>query len=344
MGNRLTMRIAAALLALLPTAGLAADAAYFHNKTVKIVVPYGPGGTYDKYAQTFAEYLGRHIPGKPTVIVQHMPGAGGVKAMNWAYTVMPKDGLNMITPIDNSVVNQLMRPDKMRYDAREFIWLGATNQTNLVMAVRSDSGVKTWQDMKTKELVASSSGQDTSFIGSNLANGLLGTKIRLVTGYKGSSKAMFAIEQGESQLSMYNWLAWSSSVPHWFAGDKPFARIVLQLGAFRDPDVPKDVPMMSELVTSDEDKKTVAFIASLGVLGRGLALPPGVPADVVKTLRASYDAMNADPAFAADLKKRQLRLIPSKGEEIQAFVKSAIDGATPEVVKRATEMIYGKGS
>ena len=342
MKNRTVLRTIAALAALLPATGLAADASYFENKTLKIVVPYGPGGTYDKYAQTFAEYLGRHIPGKPNIIVQHMPGAGGVKAMNWAYTVMPKDGLNMITPIDNSVVNQLMRPDKMRYDVRNFIWIGATNQTNLVMAVRSDSGVKSWQDMTKKELIASSSGQDTSFIGSNLANGLLGTKIKLVTGYKGSSKAMFAIEQGESQLSMYNWLAWGSKVPHWFTGDKPFARIVLQLGVFKDPDIPETVPMMSDLARTDADRKVVGFIASLGILGRGLALPPGVPDDVVKTMRKAYDDMNADPVFAAELTKRHLRLIPSTGAKIQEFVTKAVNEATPEIVARASEMIYGK--
>ncbi len=331
---------AAALL--LPAVAGAADADHFKGKTMKIVIPYGPGGTYDLYGQTFAGFLGNHVPGKPTVIVQHMPGAGGVKAMNWAYTVMPKDGLNAIVPLDNSVVNQLMQPDRMRYDARNFQWLGTSNQTNLVMAVRSDTGVKTWQDLKGKSLVASSSGQDTSFIGCNLVNGLLGSKIRVVTGYKGSNAAMFAIEQGESQMANYNWLAWGAKVPHWFKGEPPFARAIVQIGFWRDPDISKDVPMLSDLVTSTEDKAVVNFIASLGALGRGLAVPPGTPADVVKTLRASYDAMNADPAFAEGLKKRKLRLIPSKGEDIQKIVMDSINKSTPAVVKRASMMVYGK--
>lgn len=331
-----------ALAIMLPAAGHAVDEAQFKGKTMKIVIPYGPGGTYDKYGQTFAKHLGRHLPGQPNVIVQHMPGAGGVKAMNWSYTVMPKDGLNLITPLDNSVLNQLMRPEKMRYDARKFQWIGVSNQTNLVMAVRSDSGVKSWKDMRGKTLIASSSGQDTSYIGSNLINGLLGAKIQVVSGYKGSSAAMFAIEQGESQMANYNWLAWGSKVPHWFTGDKPFARIVLQIGFWRDPDVSKDVPMLSELVTSKEDKALVAFIASLGALGRGLALPPGASNETVKTLRTAYNAMNADPTFAADLKKRKLRLIPSQGADIQKIVVDAINNATPAVVARASKMVYGK--
>lgn len=331
-----------ALAVLLPAGAGAADANYFRGKTMKVVIPYGPGGTYDKYGQTFAAHFGKHVPGKPSVIVQHMPGAGGVKAMNWAYSVMPKDGLNMIVPVDNSVVNQLMRPEKMRYDARKYQWIGASNQTNLVMAIRSDSGVRSWKDLRGKNLIASSSGQDTSFIGCELANGLLGASIKVVSGYKGSSAAMFAIEQGETQMATYNWLAWGSKVPHWFTGEKPFARAIMQIGFWRDPDVSKDVPMLSELVSSKEDKAVVAFIGSLGALGRGLALPPGASADMVKTLRASYDAMNADPVFAADLKKRRLRLIPSTGEDIQKIVVDAINNATPAVVARASKMIYGK--
>jgi tripartite-type tricarboxylate transporter receptor subunit TctC len=333
--------LATAAMMLPATAG-AADANYFKGKTMKIVIPYGPGGTYDTYGQSFAAHFGNHVPGKPTVIVQHMPGAGGVKAMNWAYTVMPKDGLNFIVPLDNSVVNQLMQPDRMRYDARNFHWIGTSNQTNLVMAIRSDTGVKSWKDLKGKALIASSSGQDTSFIGCNLVNGLLGAKIKVVTGYKGSNAAMFAIEQGESQMANYNWLAWGSKVPHWFKGDKPFARAVLQIGFWRDPDISQDVPMLSDLVTSPEDKAVVNFIASLGALGRGLALPPGASADLVKALRASYDAMNADPAFAATLKKRKLRLIPSKGEDVQKIVQNSINNATPAVVKRASMIVYGK--
>ncbi len=340
MKLRILLSTAAALAAL--WSGTASAADYFAGKTMKIVVPYGPGGTYDKYAQTFAEYLGRHIPGKPNIIVQHMPGAGGVKAMNWAYNVMPKDGLNLITPLDNTVINQLMRPEKMRFDARNFTWIGSSNQTNLVMAVRSDTGVQKWEGLRNKQVIASSSGQDTSFITSNLVNGLLGAKIKVVSGYKGSSKAMFAIEQGESQMAAYNWLAWGSKVPHWFTGDKPFARIVLQMGIFKDPDIPQDVPMLSDLVSTPEDKAVVGFVGALGVLGRGLALPPGVKSEHVQTLRAAYDAMNADPAFAAELKKRKLRLIPSSGAKIQEVVQGSLDNATPAVVARASKLIYGK--
>jgi tripartite-type tricarboxylate transporter receptor subunit TctC len=340
MRNILAPAIALAAIASAPA--FAADANAFKDKTMKIVIPYGPGGTYDLYGQTFAKHLGRFLPGNPNVIVVHMPGAGGSKAMNWAFNVMPKDGLNAITPLDNSVINQLMQPDKMRYDARKYTWLGSSNQTNLVMVIRSDTGVTSMADMKKKEMIGSAAGTtDTSFIGSRLAAGLLGFKVKMVPGYKGSNAAIFAIEQGEAHFAMYNWLAWASR-DAWFKGDKPFVRPVLQIGFFKDPDLAADVPMLSDLVKDPEGRKVVNFIASLGVLGRGLAVPPGVSDDMVKTLRAAYDAMNADKTFAEDLKKRSLRLVPSSGAKIQEIVVAAVNGATPEVVAKARQIIYGK--
>ena len=314
----------------------------FAGKTMKIVIPYGPGGTYDKYGVVFSNHLAKHIPGNPNIILQHMPGAGGSKAMNWIYNVAPKDGLTMIVPLDNGVTNQLMRPEKMRYDARKLNWLGSSNQTNVVMVVRSDTGITKLSDLKNKPLIGSTSGKGSSgYINPMLINGLFGYKIKMVTGYKGSSKSIFAIEQGESQMAAFNWLAWASKVPQWFEGEKPFARAIAQIGIFRDPDLPKSVPMVSELVTDEMDKKAVGFLSVAGLLGRGLALPPGVDQETINVLRAAYDKMNADPAFAAELKKRKLRLIPSSGADIQKIVVESVNNASPDVVKHARKLIFG---
>jgi hypothetical protein len=131
-------------------------------------------------------------------------------------------------------------------------------------------------------------------------------------------------------------------VPQWFKGDKPFARVVVQLGVYRDPDVPKGVPLLSNLVTDPQDKAVVDFIGVAGLLGRGLVLPPKSSSSLVAMLRAAYDKMNADPAFEAELKKRRLRLIASNGETIQKIVKQAVESASPKVVARARTLIYGK--
>ncbi|MDA1325289.1 MAG: tripartite tricarboxylate transporter substrate-binding protein [Proteobacteria bacterium] len=322
---------------------IAADASYFAGKTLKIVIPYGPGGTYDKYGSSFAKHLRKHLPGQPNIILQHMPGAGGAKAMNFTYNIMVKDGRNMVVPLDNTVANQLMRPKKMNYKSENYNWLGSSNQTNVVLVVRSDSGVKTVEDMKNIPLIGATSGKSSSgYINPKLVWGLLGGNGRMVTGYKGSSGSVLAVEQGEAQMAAFNWLLWDSKVPHWFKGEKPFARAIVQVGIFKDPDLP-DVPMLTELVKA-EDRPVVDFIASAGPVGRGLAAPPGVRQDVVETLRRAVDGMNADPAFAAELKKKRLRLIPSTGETIQKVVEDAVKSATPDVVDRARKIIFGGSS
>ena len=174
-----------------------------------------------------------------------------------------------------------------------------------------------------------------------LIRGLFGYKIKMVTGYKGSSKSIFAIEQGESQMAAFNWLAWASKVPHWFTGDKPFARVIAQVGIFRDPDLPKSVPMVNDLVTEEMDKKAVGFLSVAGLLGRGPALPPGVDQGMVKMLRAAYDKMNADPAFAAELEKAQAASDPvDRGADPEGRERS-VDNASPEVVKHARKLIFG---
>lgn len=316
---------------------------HYRNKTVTILIPYGPGGTYDKYGQTFSRHLGKYIPGEPTVIVQHMPGAGGAKAMNYAYNVMPKIGHNMIVPLDNTVINQLLRPEKMRYDSAKFTWLGSSNQTNVILVVSTAKGITSldeWRKSPTGLIGSSSGAASTSTLIPKYLISALKLNGRVVSGYKGSSASILAIEQGEADMSAFNWLAWSSKVPHWFVGEKPFAKPILQVGIWKDPDLP-GVPMLEDIVPA-EYKAGAKFLGTLGPLGRGLALPPGVTKKVVGPLRAAYDKMNADPAFAAELKKRKLRLIPAKGADLQKTVEDAMTATTPDVIAFVRGAIFGK--
>jgi tripartite-type tricarboxylate transporter receptor subunit TctC len=313
----------------------------YKDKTITITIPYGPGGTYDKYGSSFSNHLGRQLPGKPTIIMQYMPGAGGSRAMNWFANVAPKQGYNLLVPLDNSIVNQLMRPEKMKYNANDFRWLGSSNQTNSVICIRSDSGVKTVADMKRIKTIASVTGPASStFLFISLASALLDWKVKIVAGYKGSSRAMFAVEQGETQMTAPNWLAWGSKVPHWFVGKNPFAKCVLQNGYEKDPAAAmQGVPMLTDLI-KEEDKPLAMFLASAGPLGRGLVLPPGAPKRLVAPLRAAYAKMNKSKKFLAELQKRKLRLIPTSGEDIQQMVANTIKSASPAVIKRAKKIIF----
>jgi len=336
----LGVTLAAASLLVLPTTVSAQD---WGGKTLKIIVPYGPGGTYDKYSHSFSRHLGKHIAGNPNIILQHMPGAGGTKAMNWHYNVAPNNGETMLMPLDNSVVNQLLRPKRVKYDARNFTWLGSSNQTNQVMIIRSDTGVKSWKDLRGRNTIAAAAGTaGFDFVAMNLYRSLLKFNLKIVTGYKGSTATTFAVEQGEAEANCNNWLAYSSKVPQWFKGDKPFARAVIQLGVFRDPDLPESVPLLSDLVSNPKDKAAVDFASVAGLLGRGLVVPPKTPKATISMLRAAYDKMNVDGDFRAELKKKRLRLIAANGAEIQKIVNKAINEASPEVVAHARTLILRK--
>ena len=341
------LMVASAALSIMSASSVAyaSTAEHFQDRTITIVIPYGPGGTYDKYGSSFSNHIGKFIPGKPTVILQHMPGAGGAKAMGYMYKVAPKVGFHMFVPLDNIVVNQLMRPKKMRYKAQDFNYLGSSNQTNIVVVARSDTGaasIDAWKKGGVALIGATSGKSSSGYIAPRLAMGLLGLKGRIVTGYKGSSRSILAIEQGEAQMAAFNWLAWASKVPHWFKGEKPFARAILQLGAFKDPALP-NVPMLGDIVPQSQ-KALVAFLGSAGPIGRGLAFPPGVDKDTVAVVRTAYNKMNADKKFEAELKKRKLRLMPSTGQQIQSIIKKTIKESSPEVIAKVKKIVFGGGS
>ena len=313
----------------------------FAGKQVKIAIGYGVGGTYGKYSQMFADHLKDHIPGNPTITVDSRPGAGGMRMTNYAAKAMPADGYNYIVPPDTSVLVQLMQPGKAKYDMREFTWIGTANQTNTIVVVRSDTGVKTWEELRDKEVPMAAAGLgSTGYIIPKLVNGVLGTKIKVVSGYKGSSKAGLSVEQGETRGASYNWLFWRSKYERWFQGNDPYARALIQVGYFRDPDVPESVPMLKEVV-KPEDKSLVEFVGALGLIGRGLAAPPGTPKAAIAVMRTAWNKMITDPKFISDAARRKLRVTPVAGDKVQQVVNDTINNTKPGLIKRTRQKVYG---
>jgi tripartite-type tricarboxylate transporter receptor subunit TctC len=311
----------------------------FSGKQVKLLIGFGFGGTYGKYSRMFAEHLKNHIPGNPNVIVESRPGAGGLLATNYAAKAMPANGLNYIVPPDSAVTVQLMRPKKAKFDMSKFTWIGSANQTNVILVVRSDTGVRKWEDLRTISVPMGSTGlASTSTIMPGLMNNMLGTKMKIVTGYKGSSKTGLSVENGENRGSAFNWLFWKSKYERWFQGDDPFARAVLQLGHFKDPELP-NVPMMSD-VADAKYKPVLKFIGSLGLIGRGLAAPPGTPKGAITVMQTAWEKMIKDPKFLADAKKRKLRVVASDAATIQKVVNDVIANTKPEVVSLASKLAY----
>ena len=330
----------AAALAVGTTAVTAQSAKDFYKgKTVEIYIGYGLGGTYGKSATIMGEHLRPRI-GADSVIVKSMPGAGGLKMTNYYANVAKKDGTAIILPPDTLAITQMLKPKKAKYDSRDFRWLGAAVRSNSLSAVRADSGVKTWQDLKSKAVpfACSGLGSQTCQIPA-LINGLLGTKIKIVRGYKGSKKMLLAMEQGEAAGINLTWLAYKTNRQVWF--QKGFAVPVMQMGPTKDPEL-QNVPNLKDLVAA-KDKPIVNFMSSLIAIGRSLAVHKDTPADRMSFLKSAFVAMAKDPAFVADMKKRKLQVTYTSADEIHKIVNESI-GMSPDIIKRTNQILFGGAS
>lgn len=329
---------ALALAAAVPHPAAQASVSY-EGRQLTIVIGYSMGGTYGLHAQLMSEHLSRQLPGNPTMIVQSMPGAGGLKMLNHVANVMPRDGMHFFMPADSTIVSQLLRPDAVRFDAREFSWLGTADQTNVIWMVRTATGVKSWEDLRTTEIVSADSGPGgVSYLIPRLASNLLSLNVKHISGYAGARPIMLAMEQGEADASAFSLQSWVATVPHWFEKGKEFAVPVLQAGFTRDPDLP-DVPMLTEIVDRG-DRGLASFIATVGIIGRGLALPPGVSSEYVDVARAAFAKMLTDEAYLADAKKRNLRIDPVSSADLTKAVMDAFQGADAATVERARKILF----
>lgn len=313
----------------------------YKGKTVTIIYGYGSGGTYGKTSLLLSRHLGRFIPGNPTVITQSMPGAGGLKSANFAYNAMPKTGFYLLMPPDMSMVSQVLRPKKVKYDARKFTWLGRVFGSNNLIAVRRDSGVTDINQAKNKQVIMGSTGKGSpTFIVSALTKGLLGARFKIVTGYKGSARTKQAMEQGEVQGISLAWASWKNDRQRWFQGSNSFAVGLIQSGFVRDKDWP-NLPLVRELVRGKDNKAAADLIATSSLIGRSLALPPGAPDYLVEPLRTAMWKTINSKGFVGDAKKTKLPLLQKKGAEIQKTVGEILS-MSPKAVATARKAIFGK--
>lgn len=313
----------------------------YKGGTITILVGYGAGGTYGKTSLLLARHFSKNIPGNPTVIVQHMPGAGGLKSTNFAYNAMPKAGFNILMPPEMIVVSQLLRPTKVKYKTDKFTWLGRVLGSNTTVVVRRDSGIGSFQDLVTKKIVMAASGRGSpTFLIPSMLNNMMGAKMKTVIGYKGSRGTMLAMERGEGQGVALVWMAWSANKPEWFRGANSFAVPIVQSGFEKEKDLP-NVPLIRDLMKTDEDRQIADLMATASLIGRGLAFPPGTPKYLIEPMRAALWKTVTDPAFIAEGTKRRLPVTPKTGAEIQKTV-NRIMTTSPAIVKKAQKMVFGK--
>jgi len=336
------VRLAAVLIGLGVGAGFAPVAAaqdFYKGKTVQIVVGFDAGGGYDAYARLLARHLSKHIPGSPTFVVQNMPGAGSRVAANWLYTIAPKDGTVLGSVVQSTPVDQVFKEQGIRFDAARFNWIGNPINDNLVSITSDQSGLKTLEDVKARGgLICGSSGAGPTVSFPNTIGKLLGTSVRVVSGYPGVSAVMLAMQRGE--VNCNGGQAWSSAK----ATMGPLLRdgqlhMLVQWGTEADPDISKvagrSVPLITDYARSDADRGALRLLSSTSALSRPLLAPPDVPPERVALLRAAFDRTVRDPDFLADAQKAAMDVKPVTGAAIQRLVENVVHTPDAEVALAA---------
>jgi tripartite-type tricarboxylate transporter receptor subunit TctC len=311
---------------------------FYAGKTVTISIGYTAGGSYDLYGRMVARHLGRHIPGRPTVVAQNMPGAGSMKAANYIYAVAPKDGTALGVIVESAALEQVLGNKAAQYDAAKFSYVGRVATSNNIFMTWHTSKTQSIADAQKRETILAGTGPGSiAETVPRLLNALIGTKFRLISGFPASTEAMLAMERGEVEGAGSSWAAVSVSKKAWLREKK--IRIILQTQPERHRDLP-DAPSLTEYGNTPDDRLVTALYASGSGIGRTVLGPPGIPADRLQVLRAAFDAMVQDAAFVADIKKLNVELEPLPGVQMQALIERTL--AVPASVRKRAMVAFGR--
>ena len=330
---------ASAILVVLAVAANAQPPAEFYKgKTVDMMIGYSVGGGYDVYARMISRHLGNHIPGNPNVTPKNMEGAGSLRLANWLYNVAPKTGTVMGTIGRGTGFDPLFGHKAAQFDGTRFNWIGSANDEVSVCVVWTDrTKVTKFEDLLTHPITVGGTGAaaDTDQF-PRIINAVLGTKMKIITGYPGGNDVNLAMERGEVDGRCgWSWSSVVSTRAHWLKENK--ITILMQLSLEKHPDLPK-VPLITDLAKTDEQRALLRLIFARQALGRPYLAPPGVPADRVAALRKAFMDTMKDKAFLAEADKAQLEITPVSGEEVQKLVAEVYQ--TPaEIVKKAAEIL-----
>jgi tripartite-type tricarboxylate transporter receptor subunit TctC len=334
--RRLTVALAALMLAAAPAAAQNLADAY-RGKTVHLYIGFSPGGAYDLYARTIARHIGRHIPGNPTVVAQNMAGAGSLRLANYMYSVAPKDGTAFATMGRGAAFGPLLGQPGGSFDAQKFTWLGSANDEVSICASWHTSGIRSFEDLLSKELIIGATGpSDETATVPKAINGVLGTKMRVVTGYPGSPEMNLAMERGE--ITGRCGLSWSSAkanLQQWLDDKK--INLLVQVSLGRHAELP-DVPLIMDLAKTDEQKRLLTIFAARQVMGRPYFAPPDLPKERADMLRAAFMAVLKDPEFLADAARAKLEIVPVSGERVEQIVRE-IHGLPAAMIEKAKALV-----
>ena len=335
-------RSIAALGALLATCGgaYANDVAdFYRGKTITVYIGYGPGGGYDLYARTLGRHIVKHIPGNPQTLPSNMPGASSMTLGNFLAKAAPKDGTAFGAVNSALLFDPLFagKRSKAQFTGPDMTMIGNLTSSASVLVAWHESGVKTLDDIRTKGLTiaATSPSGDTYLLPLAVKNTLGLDKLKLVIGYPGTREAALALERGEVSGRVWDMEGIKAARPDWLRDNK--LNLVAQLAPKKMPEVPAGVPLVRDVVPNEEDRQVLDVIFLSTVLARPYVAPPGLPDSRKKALRAAFMATVKDPEFLAEVKKVNLTIDPTSGEEMEKIIADAynLPPSTIEKVRKA---------
>jgi len=315
--RRYLLPLALLFVSAFPFAASRADD-FYRGKQITILVGFSAGGTYDATARLFARHLGRHLAGNPTVIVQNMPGAGSMVATMNLFHTAPKDGTTLGVIGGGTVIEPLLGNPQAKYDARQFAWIGGRSRDDFLCVVWHTVPVNSIADARARQVVVGATGPGSrTQTYPQALNDLAGTKFKIVSGYPGGNEITLALQKGEVE-GYCGWAVGSirQRAPQWLTDGT--LKVLVQFTAGK-PDLP-NAPVATDLAKTKEGREAIQILSADSVLAWPLMAPPGLPADRVRELRTTFNAMMADPALLADAKKANLDVDRVSGAEMQALI------------------------
>jgi tripartite-type tricarboxylate transporter receptor subunit TctC len=340
---RIAAPLAAALLALLPARASADPIADFYKgRNINWILSAGAGGGYASYAYAFAPYLSAHIPGKPNIVVQSMPGAGGIRAMLYLNSVAPKDGTTIGLVHSSVPFAPLYGTRGANFDPRQMEWIGSLTSAFGICVSWAQSGITRWEDMFEREFIVGGTGAGSQMeTMPAMLKQLFGAKVKIVSGYKGGNDVYIAMERGEVHGRCGGLVSSIKSTrPDWFPQKKVV--VPIQIALQRDPEFP-DSPALIEFVKDERTRQILELILSPFAMDRPVLAPPGTAPERVAALRRAFSEAMRDPGFIAEAKKQNLEIKEIPGEQVAEVIRRAY-AMPPDVIKAANDAMTLTGT
>ena len=324
-------------LLLSATAWAQTPAEFYKGRTLELYIGYSVGGGYDVYARLLARHMGRHLPGNPVIAPKNMPGAGSLTLANWLYGAAPRDGSVFGTIGRGIAFDPLLGTPGTKFSATQFGWLGSANDEVSVCAAWGKSGITRFEDLYARQVFigGTGAGADTDLF-PKVMNHILGTKMKLVTGYPGGNDITLAMQRGEVEARCgWSWSSIKSGHMSWVKDGT--IKLLVQLSLAKHPDLP-DVPLIMDLVKTPEQRAILRLVFARQVMGRPFLAPPGLPPERLALLRRAFMQTLKDPAFVAEAEKIKLEITPVDGEAVQNLV-AEIYATPPDIVRKAAQAV-----